>query len=183
MIISGNKAEVIQSVHFDSSATLDSNGNIIFRSIIANKNWIMPYRVKSILRLFSRGDLVHIVESESKVLYGSLCTIFRWNKQSSLVVDRRDQLDFDPLALDDPNNDTSAPEIQQIDQEILKLATDLRKQQYEDSPTADHVINHQSLIDRILLKKCQRMRMLKKIEHAVKFRTISLDIVHSLQIF
>ena len=180
-----NMQQEIQSVTFDTTASIDTTGSISLRSKVRNRNTFDKHKIHTVLKVISQGQIVYLLDSGYITLHGWATGIFVPTKKSSTVINKVGTLSFDGLSVEYPNAHYTDPDIHQKDREISDLSSKIRRIKVlsdakSDGQDADLGDQLSSLSSQMSKAKEDRMRKLLVLEQTNKFKTISLDIHHEV---
>lgn len=176
----------IQSIIFDTSASIDTKGIISLHSKVRNRSPFGKRQIRVTLRVLNKGEVVYLLDSGYITLRGITAGVFVPTKKSSTVINTYGNISFEDLSVDDPNAPTTDPDIVKMDRDISELAGKIRRAkvlmeaQRDDGQNASVKQEFQSLVEQMTERKNARMKKLKEIELINKFQSISLDIQHEV---
>ncbi|KAJ3044602.1 hypothetical protein HDV00_001528 [Rhizophlyctis rosea] len=173
----------IQSVTFDSTASIDTKGIISLQSKVRNRASFDKHKIHTVLRVLNEEDLVYILDSGWQTLYGTVAGMFIPSKKSSTVINKYGNLSFEDLSVADFDAYHTDTGVLAKDREIAEVAAKIRRLKVlTDAEGGDTDLGNQlsDLVDQMTKAKDDRARRLSELEHSNKFKALSLDICHEV---
>src|SRR5690349_3586496 len=84
----------IQSILFDTSASIDTKGIISLHSKVRNRSTFDKHKIRVTLRVLNQGDVVYLLDSGYITLHGTLTGVFIPTKKSSTVINKYGNISF-----------------------------------------------------------------------------------------
>lgn len=177
-----NKAKNInhKGISIYTSASIDTMGVASLHYNIRNKNYFSKRRVSLVLTLINDGNIIYKLESGYIPLYGTFSSLLCPHKKSSVASTKYGKFSFDDILLEDPTSIYNDPKVADLNQNIHRLASEIRKVKVlvdaQDDEHTEMTKEFDKLVSEITRLKAERMSTLKDIETQQKFSGISIDV-------